>query len=302
MSVKYSLSRYLPFCITILIIFAIGSNFIFCSEENTKKENTENMSLTITTMALLLTAGATIVYAILTYKILNKQEKIAQKERIQNFVDFVIVPLIEKVNRNIFFLEEERFKWNYGNIRNINIIVDPEEFSFDSQGTRFDVKRLMIYRDFIEEHKIALKVHEYDDKIGKLEKEVTFFAEKIRFLPNLEDIVSEMLEEYKECVEKACKNDFEPTDDNIQCILRYIVDNREELEKDDPYHDFWNKYRNQLLEFREEKKVEYYKAKIEKKRKELYDLSNQIFEYLIELSKKYAKEYGTTPTINTGYI
>ena len=186
------------------------------------------------------------------------------------------------------FLENKDYRWKYRGIWEIGkfkpITLDYETEHFHDE---FKDKHLNIYH----------KIEKHDEKTDELEKELDFFAEKIRSFPDFKKEVSKMLEEYRDYVEGARKNHFESTNDNIECILRYIVNNEGELEQDNLYRDFQNKYRNKLLKFREREELKECKAKIEKKREELYYLLKDIYGNLKDALEKYEKEYGVIPKI-----
>ena len=172
-------------------------------------------------MFIIIGATAAVLTAYATLKSAKLSHRSLQKPRFQKIVDIVIVPLLENVKRQMNFLENKDYRWKYRGIWEIGkfkpITLDYETEHFHDE---FKDKHLNIYH----------KIEKHDEKTDELEKELDFFAEKIRSFPDFKKEVSKMLEEYRDYVEGARKNHFESTNDNIECILRYIVNNEGELE------------------------------------------------------------------------
>jgi len=256
------------------------SYFVFFTKEDTE------------TKAIIVTTGATVVYATLTYKLLEEQKRMVQKPRIQAIVNMIILPIYEKIEEQKRFLENRDFRW----INENRMYIGKSRLKFSSSGEK------LIYYNFRDEFKsVYAKIEKYDKMLSELKKKLDLLAEKIKLIPNFKKEISKKFVEYLDqnqgILGKSEQRKFEPNEKNIEIILRYIVNNMRELYDGCPYEDFWRKYRKELLNFRERKEVKDLKEEIEDKSKELFYLLENIHYDLKRTIQACGKKYGVIPKI-----
>ena len=228
-------------------------------------------------------AIATVIYATLTYLLLREQQREKEKPRIQEISEFVIHPLVKRLESQKSYLEKGDFGWEDGECVNITKLT----YTFS-----WGMKEL-IYDDFKRAYpKVAKKIEEHDKEVEKLDESLKEFGDEIKSLPDFRNKVSERFEGYSEKPDYASL--FEPTDKNFGCILGHIVNNKQELSKRDTYRKFWDLYGKEFLSFRERKEITECKAEVDGRRKNLLALEGSIEKDLMGILKIFREEYGIT--------
>ena len=229
-------------------------------------------------------ATATVIYATLTYLLLLEQRRKKEKPRIQEITEFVINPLVKRLESHKRYIESGDFGWiQNGYVRNIKKL----ESTFLE-----DVKKL-IYDDFKKAYpKVANKIEEHDKEMEELKKGVKEFAEKIRSQPDFKNKVSERFEEYRKREKTENASLFESTAKNFGYILEHIVNNERDLSEYHPYYKFWSLYGKEFLSFREKKGIKECKAEVDGRRKNLLEAEGRILKDLMGILKIFRKEYG----------
>jgi len=229
-------------------------------------------------------ATATVIYATLTYLLLREQQREKKKQRIQEISDFVIYPLVKRLESQKSYLEKGDFGYEDKEVRYVT------EFT----ATFWGIKKL-IYDDFkVDDSKVGDNIEEQDKEVEKLKDSLKEFADEIKSLPDFRNTVSERFEEYRKSEKTEKASLFEPTDKNFGYISELIVNNKYELKECYTYHKFWSLYGKEFLRFREGKKVEACKTEVERRRKNLLELENGILKDLMGIWKIYRKKYGIT--------
>nr|CBH37688.1 hypothetical membrane protein [uncultured archaeon]CBH40005.1 hypothetical membrane protein [uncultured archaeon] len=231
-------------------------------------------------------ATATVIYATLTYLLLLEQRRKKEKPRIQEISDFVINPLVKRLESQKSYLKKGDFGWE--KIRDTGYVTNITELTSPFWG----IKKL-IYADFKTAYsKVAKKIEVHDNMVEKLKESLKEFADEIKSLPDFQNKVSERFEGYNEKPFYASL--FEPTDKNFGFIPELIVKNQQELNEHYTYHKFWSLYGKEFLRFREGKEVKECKTEVERRRKNLLELEGGILKDLMGILKIYIKEYGIT--------
>ncbi len=245
-----------------------------------------NLGYYANALSTLVIAIATVIYATLTYLLLQEQQREKEKPRIQEISEFVIHPLVKGLESHKSYLEKGDFGWE--EIGGVKYVTHITKLMYTFEGIDE-----LIYDDFKEVYpKVGDKIEEHDKEVEKLKESLKEFAEKIISLQDFKNKVSESFEGYwkSEKTEKASL--FEPTDKNFGYISELIVNNKQELNKRDTYHKFWSLYGKEFLSFRERKEIKECKAEVERRRKNLLEREGSIFKDLRDILKRFRKEYG----------
>jgi hypothetical protein len=225
-------------------------------------------------------AGATVLYASLTYFLLREQRREKEKPRIQEIGDVVIYPLIKKLEEQKILFETGDFKWSQN-----GFYYKQHQLEL-SQG----VEKL-VYEEFKKNFpKIVNDIEKYGGELLKQKAILDSFANKIGLLPDFKEKVLNYFDEYKK--EKSANGFFDPNIKNLGYILEDIVNNRKELRQSDGYYNFWNLYGGDLLRLRDRKELRDYKAKVENGTKDLLTLIDKILNSLLNIMSRYRADYG----------
>jgi hypothetical protein len=231
-------------------------------------------------------AIATIIYATLTYLLLREQRREKEKPRIQEITEFVIHPLVKRLESQKSYLEKGDFGWE--EIGGVKYVINITELMSTFGGIDE-----LIYDDFKKAYpKVADKIEEHDKKVEKLKESLKEFADKIESLPEFKNKVSARLEEYRKREKPENASLFEPTAKNFGYISELIVNNKQELSEHEVYQKFWSLYGKEFLSFRERKVVKECKAWVEGRRKNLLEREEGIFKDLMGILKRFREEYG----------
>lgn len=262
--------------IIIVISFCMIFYFVFLTKEN------------IETKAIIVTTGATVVYATLTYKLLDEQKRMIQKPRIQAIIDKIILPIHEKIEIQKKFLEDEDFRW----VNEKRMYIGECRLNFSSTGEK------IIYYNFKDEFPdVYIKIEKYDRELTKLKKKLDLLAKKIKSLPNFKKEIPKRFKEYTNKNRGVRRDIFEPNDENIGIILRYMTYNMQELDEGITYKDFWKIYGKELLKLRERNEVKDLREEIQKMGKKLSCLLENIHNDLEKTVQICGKKYGVIPKI-----
>jgi hypothetical protein len=243
----------------------------------------------VLTLSTATVAGATVIYATLTYLLLREQRREKEKPRIQEIATVVIYPLMEKLENQKNFFKKGDFSWTRTGFYYYRQKIAP------SPGIEG-----LIYEDFRKAFPDIVKNIEKYNKVLEKQKEILDnFANKIRSLPDFIKEVSKRFMEYERESKLAdilgvcgLSSLFESNTQNIEHILAYVVNNEQNLNSDNAYYNFWNQYGKELLKFRDREEVKDYKVEVEKECKNLLGLADSIFKDLKDILKDYREKYG----------
>ena len=234
-------------------------------------------------------ALATVIYATLTYFLLREQRWEKEKPRIQEIVEVIIYPMMEKLENQRNFFKKGDFTWSQDGFYYYRQKVSP------SPGVEE-----LIYEDFRKAFsKIAKDIEKYNNVLEKQKEILDNFADKIQMTPDFKNGIFKRFEEYERKIKSLDtlgvwneQSSFEPNTQNIQRILKYVVNNIQNLNSDDAYYDFWNQYGKELLKYRDREEVKDYKAEVEKGSKNLLGLADSILKDLKAKLNEYREKYG----------
>jgi hypothetical protein len=243
-----------------------------------------NLGYYVNALSSVVIATATVIYATLTYLLLREQQREKKKQRIQEISEFVIHPLLKRLESQKSYLEKGDFGYEDKVVRSVT------EFT----ATFWGIKKL-IYDDFkVVDSKVGDKIEEHDKEVEKLKDSLKEFADEIKSLPDFRNTVSERFEEYRKSEKTEKASLFEPTDKNFGYISELIVNNKQELNERHAYRKFWSLYGKEFLSFRERKEITECKAEIDGRRKNLLEREGSIEKDLMGILKIFRKEYGIT--------
>jgi hypothetical protein len=204
---------------------------------------------------------------------LKEQQRTKEKSRVQEIYDIVIHPLIK------------HFETIYKIFRDKEINLSLLTWSFKIAPMFNKSVEEIIFKEFIAIYPhLHERFKEFDQSVEKLIAAWKKFEEKINTLPEFRQKVDEKWKEYGQSIEAN------PSQYNW--IIKWILNEKEELIKGHGYYEFWGRYKKDFLIFRNDERVKEEKEKFDRNRNTLSLLSKEILKELKEIANELSVKYG----------
>jgi hypothetical protein len=221
----------------------------------------------------------------------REQQRIRTKPRMQKIIDMVIVPFIEKLQKEINSLEQGDIGWNYmGNIYNLSKIIP------------FEIPQNLIYKDFQRIYpKIHKKILKHDKKLEDLVKIANNLAQEIEMNKEFNECFNNKIAEYQEYKTQTLQKESgggtfiveeREKDRLFDYIIEWLINNKYKLEWGHTYFDFWQRYSPNFFAILDKPEIKEYKEEFENIKKDCVFLVGEILKELNDVSMELTEDYG----------
>ena len=240
----------------------------------------------LTLWALVITAGATVVYATLTFFLLLETRREKKKPIIEEILGIILFPL-----RQLLFEESSDFK--KGNAR--LLYVKDKISSNDKINKIYSWEPdFLVFQDFRKINpEIAEMIDEHDDLISKLVESADSIAKKLHthdFIKKCDEIATI----WEESGHQKISNAYGVGHQLYEDVLSFLINNIEELNERHILYEFWKN--NHEIFFKEKERLAKRKNKnLEDKLKQLEIFTNKFSIKIERLVDNYQEKYNIAP-------
>ena len=242
------------------------------------------MEINITTIALIITSVATVVYATLTYLLLMETRREKKKPIIEVILGVILYPLK-------YFLDGETT-----NLKRCYTGLYFKRGKFKIRPKLNDIFTwggdALVYEDFRKSHpNIADKIDNHDVLITEIENKANAIA-RVLYIPKFKKKCNDLIDKWDKKVEEHRKisNAFKG-DCITEIFLSYIVNNMECLPEGNVDEDFWKENHKMLFQLKDQLAKKQW-IKLAEKIEEFRVVTEKFFQETEGLIEKYQKKYG----------
>jgi hypothetical protein len=243
------------------------------------------MEIDIVLWALLITAGATVVYATLTYLLLLETRREKKKPIIEEILGIILFPL-----RQLLFDESSDFK--KGNAR---LLCVRGKIRSDYKINRIYSWEpdFLVFKDFRKNNpEIAEMIDKHDALLSELEEAANSIGE-VLYTTDFKKKCDELVIMWEEVGHQKITNAIggnQLYDD----ILTYLINNIENLDEKHLFYEFWEV--NHEIFFKEKERLAKKQSKNLENKLEQFEMFTNKFSIKIErLIDSYQKKYNIAP-------
>ncbi len=233
----------------------------------------------------------------------RKQTILMEKDRMRNKIleeiQDVLTPTINHLKKEIGAIKKNEIFWSkrrgvgefgpgYGGEETIKRLVNASSAIFkDIIHKDTDLESKFIFHDKLRE--------ELNERYAEVEKEVR----TQKFEERLENILNKFYQSKREeAYERNLpENAYKLTDDERKMIFWWIINKKDPKRSPntlEPHIDFWEEYKDELLEFRNTPRVKELDKEIENLLNQLKKLDSDLLDKIKEKREEYRKEYHFT--------
>jgi hypothetical protein len=241
----------------------------------------------ISTISNIILVAALVFITWLYARQVRKQTILMEKDRMRNNIleeiQDVLTPTIYSLEKEIEAIEKNEIFW-YKSVE--EGLFEGLSKIYGNSGAFKDV-----FGKFPDLEEMFLS---HDNLYGKLNGLYTEIEREIR-TPELKEHLKNLVNKFNQLREEAYKLRW---DSDIEMIFGNHVINKRNPKRSpntiEPRIDFWEEYRDKLLEFRNTRRVEEADKEIEKRLNQLKELDGNLLDKIKEKREKYREEYHFT--------
>jgi hypothetical protein len=204
---------------------------------------------------------------------LKEQQRIKEKPRIQEIYDIVIHPLIKHFETIYKIFRDKEIGLSFP----IRLFKITPMFNKGVEE--------IIFKEFIKIYPhLHEKIEEFDQSVEKLIAAWKKFEEKINSLPEFRQKVDEKWKKYGQPIET--------NPPQYNWIIAWIINKKEKLIKGHGYYEFWERYKEDFLIFRNDERVKEEKEEFDRNRNTLSILTEEILKELKKIANELSVKYG----------